>query len=128
MNKKMTDKKRKELSKEKREVEKRMLKTEYIIMISALIHLFECLFFAAYFPMENTLKVILCLFGFVLFFIGVFYCLKIEQSTGYYKCRHCGYKYIPSYRAVTIAPHYFRTRYMKCPKCKKNSWQHKTLN
>lgn len=127
MSKKMTDKKRKELTKGKRDAEKRLLKTEYVIMGSALTHLFECLFVAVYFSMADYLKTIICLFGFILFLIGGFYCLKIEQSAGYYKCKECGHKYVPSYRSITIAPHYLRTRYMKCPKCKKRSWQKKTL-
>ena len=53
--------------------------------------------------------------------------LKIEQVAGYYKCNKCQYKYVPSYLNVILAPHIGRTRYMKCPKCNKRTWNKKVL-
>ncbi|MBE6885229.1 MAG: DNA-binding protein, partial [Ruminococcaceae bacterium] len=32
------------------------------------------------------------------------------------------------YRAVAMAPHMGRTRYMRCPQCEKKSWQKKVLS
>ena len=38
------------------------------------------------------------------------------------------YKYVPKYSQVYFAMHSGTTRYMKCPKCNKKSWQRKTLS
>ena len=54
--------------------------------------------------------------------------LKIETETGYYECQKCHYKYVPKYSQVYFAMHSGTTRYMKCPKCNKKSWQRKTLS
>lgn len=50
------------------------------------------------------------------------------QLAGYYECKECGHRYVPTYKAVNLAPHMGRTRYMKCPKCNEKSWQKKVLN
>jgi DNA-directed RNA polymerase subunit RPC12/RpoP len=54
--------------------------------------------------------------------------LKIEQKAGYYECKECGHKYVPEYKSVFGAMHINRTRYMKCPKCDKKSWQKKVIS
>ena len=46
----------------------------------------------------------------------------------FYKCANCGHRHIPSYTSVFLAMHVNRTRYMKCPKCRKFSWQKKVLS
>ena len=53
--------------------------------------------------------------------ICVSFALKIETQ----KCHH---KYVPKYSQVYFAMHSGTTRYMKCPKCNKKSWQRKTLS
>ncbi len=37
-------------------------------------------------------------------------------------------QYVPKYSQVYFAMHFGTTRYMKCPKCNKKSWQRKTLS
>lgn len=53
--------------------------------------------------------------------------LRLEQQVGFYKCKHCGNSYILTYKQINLSPHIGLTRYMKCPQCKKFSWQKKTL-
>ena len=45
-----------------------------------------------------------------------------------YECQKCHHKYVPKYSQVYFAMHSGTTRYMKCPKCNKKSWQRKTLS
>jgi DNA-directed RNA polymerase subunit RPC12/RpoP len=59
--------------------------------------------------------------------VGFFFALKIEQIAGYYACGECGHRYVPTFKAVNLAPHMGRTRRMKCPKCGKKSWQKKVI-
>lgn len=53
--------------------------------------------------------------------------LKIEQIAGYYECNDCKHKYVPKFSSVFLAMHIGRTRYMKCPKCSKWSWNKKIV-
>ena len=117
-----------EIIKQKEQAEKRLLSVEVLIGITATVVLFALIFLAAFVQMSNGLKISLMVLGFVLFLAGCFYALRIEQVAGYYACKECGHRYVPTYRAVNLAMHIGRTRFMRCPKCGKKSWQKKVLN
>ena len=55
------------------------------------------------------------------------FALRIEQTAGYYECAKCKNRYVPKYSSVIFAMHVNRTRYMKCPKCGRRSWQRKVI-
>ena len=116
-----------EMVKQKELSDKRLLSVELVIGIAALVILFALIFVAAFVQMESWLRVSLILLGFALFLAGCFYAVRIEQVAGYYACKECGHRYVPTYKAVNLAPHMGRTRFMRCPECGKKSWQTKTL-
>ena len=117
-----------EMIKQKEQADKRLLSVEVFIGITATIVLFTLIFVAAFIQMETWLKISLVVFGFILFLAGCFYALRIEQVAGYYECKHCKHRYVPTYKAVNMAMHMGRTRYMRCPQCGKKSWQKKVLS
>ena len=117
-----------EMIKQKEQADKRLLSVEVFIGITATIALFALIFVATFIQMETWLKISLIVFGFILFLAGCFYALRIEQVAGYYECKHCKYRYVPTYKAVNMAMHMGRTRYMCCPECGKKSWQKKVLS
>ena len=114
-----------EMIKQKEQADKRLLSVEVFIGITATVVLFALIFVAAFVQMSNGLRITLIVFGFVLFLAGCFYALRMEQVAGYYICKECGHRYVPTYRAIAMAPHMGRTRYMRCPQCEKKSWQKK---
>ncbi|MBR2937315.1 MAG: helix-turn-helix domain-containing protein [Oscillospiraceae bacterium] len=116
-----------EMVKQKEQADKRLLSLEVFIGITATIVLFALIFIAAFLEMGVWLKVSLMVLGFILFLAGCFYALQIEQVAGYYECQECKHRYIPTYKAVYLAMHTGRTRYMRCPECGKKSWQKKVL-
>ena len=113
--------------KQKEQADKRLLAVEVVIGITATAVLFALIFVAAFVQMETWVRVALVVLGFALFLAGCFYALRIEQVAGYYQCKECDNKYVPTYKAVNLAPHMARTRYMRCPQCGKKSWQKKVL-
>ena len=117
-----------EMTKLKEEKDKQLLKLEWVIGYSASISFIALVFVSSYVSMPSYLRVVLIVFGLILFLVAMFFALGIEQKAGYYECKHCHNKYVPSYNNVLWAMHFGRTRYMKCPKCKKYSWQKKVLN
>ena len=117
-----------EIIKQKEQAEKRLLSVEVFIGITAIIVLFALIFVAAFIQMETWLRISLIVFGFILFLAGCFYALRIEQVAGYYECAHCKHRHVPTYKAVNMAMHMGRTRYMRCPQCGKKSWQKKVLS
>lgn len=117
-----------EMVKAKEQADKRLLALEWVIGILSCIVLFAPILIGALLPMENWQRIACVFSGFIPALVGFFFTLRIEQVAGYYECKKCGHKYVPTYKAMTMAPHMGRTRYMKCPKCGEKSWQKKTLN
>lgn len=116
-----------EMAKEKEKNDKQLLRIEIFIGILVTIILLACVFVASFVQMDAVWRILLIVAGFIPFVIGIGYAIKIEQIAGYYECRNCGHKYIPTYSQVLFAMHSGRTRYMKCPKCAKKSWNKKRI-
>lgn len=51
----------------------------------------------------------------------------IEHDAGYYECPNCKMRYIPTRKAVLLAPHYGTTRKMECPYCGKKGYHKKVF-
>ena len=117
-----------EMIKQKEQADKRLLSLEIATGLMSVMFLFSMIFIAALIEMQDWLKVVLIVFGFVIFMIGILVALRIEQVAGCYECKKCGHKYVPTYRSVYLATHMGRTRYMKCPSCGKKSWQKKVIS
>lgn len=114
--------------KEKQDADKRLLFTEYVIGGVLLAFFLALCAVAAFVEMEEWLRITLILIGLLPLVIAVPFMLKIEQTAGYYVCKHCGHKYVPTFNSVFWAMHLGRTRYMKCPACGKYSWQKKVIS
>lgn len=120
-----------ELVKEKEKADKRLLTMEIVIGIVSAAFLFAMIGIGTVFMTTGAQQWIFWLLfgiGMAQFIVCMMFALKIEQVAGYYECRECGHRYVPSYKSVNMAMHMGRTRYMKCPKCGKRSWQKKVLN
>ena len=118
------------LQKQSEEANKLVLKMEVAFAIIAVISLFTSLFFAIFVAEKFDIIVvpsIMITISMVLFVASMLFCLRIEQKAGYYVCKACGHKHIPTFNQVNLAMHIGRLRYMKCPKCGKKSWNKKVL-
>jgi transcriptional regulator with XRE-family HTH domain/predicted RNA-binding Zn-ribbon protein involved in translation (DUF1610 family) len=117
--------------KEKQKADKTLLRLEVVVGVLSTIILLAPIIVAALLPanaVKDWQRVIIILSGVIPAFVGLFYATRIEQVAGYYECKRCGYKYVPSYKAVSMAMHMGRTRYLKCPNCGKKSWQKKVIS
>jgi transcriptional regulator with XRE-family HTH domain/DNA-directed RNA polymerase subunit RPC12/RpoP len=117
-----------ELVKQKEYADKMLLRVEIAIGVVCTIFFLAATVIASYINAEEWLRVVIILAGLVPFLAALPLMLKIEQKAGYYECPHCGHKYVPTYKAVNLAMHMGRTRYMKCPKCGEKSWQKKVIS
>lgn len=117
-----------ELINQKETSDRMLLRLEILIGVLSVVILLIPVFIASFVDMEDWLRIVLIAVGAILGFIGIFFALKIEQVAGYYECKHCHHKYVPSYKAVNLAMHTGRTRYMICPECGKKSWQKKVVS
>ena len=117
-----------DLVKQKEKNDKRLLDLQVVICVTSLVYYLAMIVLAAYLPMPGWLRLVLILGGLVPVIVSLVFALKIEQIAGYYECQECKHRYVPTFKAVNMAPHMGRTRHMKCPECGKKSWQKKVLS
>lgn len=107
---------------------KKLIMYENVIGFGSTISFLIQVLVAVFFVKNTTVQILLFILAFAFLIIGVSFALKIEAETGYYECQKCHNKYIPKYSSVYFAMHLGTTRYMKCPKCGKRSWQKKVMS
>ena len=117
-----------DMVKQKEENDKRLLHMEILIGMLSILPLLISTIIVLIVPLEEWLASIIVGTSLIPLLIATPFALKIEQVAGYYECRKCHHKYIPTYSNVLWAMHIGRTRYMKCPECNKRSWQKKTMS
>ena len=117
-----------ELVKQKEQSDRHLLMLELVVGILSIIILLVPIIIGALLPMEDWQRLVLVFSGFIPAIVGFCFALKIEQVAGYYECKVYGHKYVPTYKAMQLAPHMGRTRYMRCPKCNEKSWQKKVIS
>ena len=116
-----------ELQRQEAEQNKKLLSLETVIAASATVN-YLVMIFAAVFAVEMLAwRLALMLTGLVILVVAIAYALRIEHDAGYYECPHCGARYIPTMRAVVLAPHIGRSRSMKCPRCGQRGYHKKVL-
>ena len=116
-----------ELIREKEEADKRLLAIEWVVGILSTVILFVPIIIGSYVQVEDWQRILIVLSGFIPALVGFLATLRIEQIAGYYECKECGHRYVPTFKDVNLAMHMGRTRYMRCPKCHKKSWQKKVV-
>jgi len=117
-----------EMVMQKEEADKRLLRLEIVLGIIAVLPLMAAVVIASIVSMEEWKDGLLVGLSLLPLLIATPFALKIEQKAGYYECQKCRHRHIPQYSSVFLAMHINRTRYMRCPKCRKISWQKKVLS
>ena len=117
-----------EVIKQKEEADKRLLNLEWFVIIVSTLVLIVPILIAGFVEMPDWQRVLIMVSGVIPCAFGFAYSMKIEQHAGYYECKCCGHRYVPTAKAMWSSMHMGRTRYMKCPECHKKSWQKKVVS
>ena len=117
-----------DMIKQKEASDKRLLTMEIVMGVLISIVFFALIFIGSFAEIKSWLRITLIITGFIPFIIMLPFAIRIEQTAGYYECQICHNKYIPTFSSVLWSMHINRTRYMKCPKCNKRSWQKKIIS
>lgn len=106
---------------------KKLLSLEVVIGYISSISFMVLIFAASFAVTSSVWRMVMILIAAGIFVIGMLYCLRLEHDAGNYECPNCGKKYVPSMKAVIMAPHMGRSRRMKCPYCGKRGFHKKVL-
>lgn len=112
---------------EKERQTRMLLNLEIVLGIFSVALLLIPIIVASYVEMAIAWRIVVLLSGIPFCLIGFHFCMVIETKAGYYECKHCQNKYVPTLKQTYFAMHMGRTRFMKCPKCGKKSWQKKVI-
>ncbi len=115
------------MKKEVDEKNRLLLNLEIIIGVPAMLADFVIYGVAAYVEMPDALRSGLIIFATLMILVVAFIAVGIEQKAGYYECKNCHDRHVPTYWQANLAPHIGRSRYMKCPACGKWTYQKKVL-
>ena len=117
-----------EMAKKEEIQNKRLMTSMWTILITSAIFYIGILLLAVNTLEEGViLGTIICV-STIIFLIAGFIGLKFEVEAGYYECKKCHHKFVPTYREVMFATHLATTRHLKCPKCHKRSWAKKVMS
>lgn len=118
---------REKLRTQEEQANRKLLSLEWVIGIGSSLTFLMGLYSGVYAVTNLPWRVLLIGGSSAIFLTGGYCALKLEQSAGYYECPECGHRYVPTLGAVFLAPHFGRTRRMKCPKCGRRAFQKKVL-
>lgn len=117
-----------EMAKKEERQNKRLMTSMWTILITSAIFYIGILLLAVNTLEEGiVLGAIICI-STIVFLIAGFIGLKFEVDAGYYECKNCHHKFVPTYKEVMFATHLVTTRHLKCPKCHKISWVKKVMS
>lgn len=117
-----------EMVKQKQAADKRLLRMEIITGVIGMFMLLAAVAVASFVQLPEIWRVLIIVAGLIPLLVAMPFMIQIEQTAGYYECQHCKHRYVPTFKAVFMAMHAGRTRYMNCPECDKKSWQKKVLS
>ena len=112
----------------KEEADKKLLMLECVIGVFSVLILLVPIILGATLDLKDYQRVLFVISGVIPAFVGFYFAIRIEQTAGYYECKKCGHRYVPSFKAVFFSPHMGRTRKMRCPNCGQKSWQKKVVS
>ena len=117
-----------EMAKKEEIQNKRLMTSMWTILITSTIFYVGILLLAVNILEEGImLGTIICV-STIIYLIAAFIALKFEVDAGYYECKHCQHKFVPTYKEVMFATHLATIRHLKCPKCHKRSWAKKVMS
>lgn len=107
---------------------KRLMISMWTILITSSIFYIGILLLAVNILEKGViLGTIICV-STIIFLIAGFIGLKFEVDAGYYECKNCHHKFVPTYKEVMFSTHLATTRHLKCPKCHKKCWTKKVMS
>lgn len=116
-----------ELKQQEEEKDKTIFYTVYFFTFIILFLFLGICFIVNFYLEEEPIQLAIILVSTLLLLIACLYAVKIESLVGYHECKLCHHKHKPSYKEVLWAMHFGSTRYLRCPKCHKKSWNKKII-
>lgn len=117
-----------EMAKKEELQNKRLMTAMWTIVITNCLFYTGIIFTATKLGKDTTFSAVVCCVSTVVYLAAIFISLKFEADTGYYECKYCHHKFVPTYKEVMMSVHLSTTRRLRCPNCHKKSWAKKVMS
>lgn len=116
-----------ELAKQDELKNKKLMTSMWTLLITSSIFYISIILLAINTLEKGLLLGVIISIATILFVIAGFIALKFEVDAGYYECKNCNHKFVPTFMQALNAPHMSTTRFLKCPNCHKRTWSKKVM-
>ena len=117
-----------QMAKKEEEQNRKLLVSMYVILFTCMAFFLITVLIAVNFIPDEPTQILVIVISTIILLIAGFISLKFELDAGYYECKKCHHKFVPTYKDVLWAMHMGTTRYLKCPQCNKKSWSKKVMS
>ena len=116
-----------EMARNEEKYHKRLMHSVYAILATSIVALVCLMTLILLLVPEGVFQTLLIVASVILFIIPCLIAVKFESEAGYYECKNCNHKFVPSYKEIVWAMHTPTKRFLKCEKCGKRTWCKKVM-
>ena len=117
-----------DIIKKEREENKKKIMIEVLIGIPCIVSMLSLFIVAGLLNIEDYQRIIILVIGFICVFCSVIGLSILDRNIGYYECKHCKERFIPTFGCYINGLHGITWRRLRCPSCGKVSNCRKKLN
>lgn len=117
-----------DIIKKEREENKKKIMIEVLIGIPCIVSMLSLFIMAGLLNIEDYQRIIMLVIGFICVFCSVIGLSILDRNIGYYECKHCKERFIPTFGCYINGLHGITWRRLRCPSCGKVSNCRKKLN
>ncbi len=114
------------LVKEAQENKKKIIISSVVALLT-LLGALPLFVIAGELEMAVTLRIVLICLGIIILIMGIAVTCVLDREAGYYECRNCHNRFVPTMGAYVNGAHTLTTRRLKCPECGKKTWCKRVL-
>lgn len=117
-----------DIIKKEREENKKKIMIEVLIGIPCIVSMLSLFIMAGLLNIEDYQRIIILVIGFICVCCSVIGLSILDRNIGYYECKHCKERFIPTFGCYINGLHGITWRRLRCPSCGKVSNCRKKLN
>lgn len=117
-----------DIIKKEREENKKKIMIEVLIGIPCIVSMLSLFIVAGLLNIEDYQRIIILVIGFICVCCSVIGLSILDRNIGYYECKHCKERFIPTFGCYINGLHGITWRRLRCPSCGKVSNCRKKLN
>lgn len=117
-----------DIIKKEREENKKKIMIEVLIGIPCIVSMLSLFIVAGLLNIEDYQRIIILVIGFICVCCSVIGLSILDRNIGYYECKHCKERFIPTFGCYINGVHGITWRRLRCPSCGKVSNCRKKLN